>query len=324
MKKKLMLMGIAALAYSGFICVADSVFVEDFEKGKGACSSGKIVLAEDRKSNVLEHNGGAMWIWCKDLKRGVKYKLSFWAKSESENTFENNPLTKKAFRDVHRKKKGLILPEWTLQFYDDNKAYKQSRILYSYYKIVYSNKWKKYEDVFFLAPGSTVARIIFRNGSKAKLLIDDVSVEEIKESALNINPEFKYGKYNHTGYGMAGYGSSVKMIKRPDSDKCNLLIPTWIGTDPMPIKAGKNYVVHAKLAPDATKGTRFNITFFDKNFKSIKQSSMSIPLAKREGKANFIAPENAEWFKMLLYGKKGNKVKFEFIKVTEEPLETDK
>lgn len=322
MKIILMFMWLAVLIYSGVNCVADQILVENFEKDKGACSSGKIVFAEDRKSNVLEHNSGAIWIWCKDLKPGVKYKLSFLAKSESENTFENNPLTKEAFYDVNRRNKGLVLPEWNISFYDDNNTYKQSQILYSYYKIVYSNEWKKYEDVFFLAPGSTIAKIIFHNASKAKLYIDDITVEEIKESALNINPEFKYGKYNHTGYGMAGYGSSVKMAKRPDSDQCDLLIPTWIGTDPMPVEAGKNYVVYAKLASDATSGTRFSISFFDTNFKTIKSGSMVIPLEKREGKANFIAPENAAWFKMLLYGKAG--VKFESIKVTEEPLKADK
>lgn len=303
-------------------CMGESVFTESFEQGTGDFSAGKVVASDERKGNALLHKGGAIWIWCENLKPGVKYKLSFWAKSDSENVIEESPLIKKAFYDHDRKNKGLVLPEWSISYYDEQKKFKQSPILYSYYKVIYSNKWKKYEDVFFPAPGSSGAKIVFFNNSQANLYLDDVSLETIEESALNINPEFKYGEYNHCGYGMSGWDSSVEIVKRSDSDKYDLMVPTWINTDPMPVTGGENYVVHVKLAPDTSCGARVNVSFLDDNLKDIKCRTLPVPLAEGEGKANFIAPENAKWLKMLIYGKKG--LKFESIKVTEVPLKAEK
>lgn len=257
------------------------------------------------------------------LRNNVKYKLTFRARIIGDMTIESNPQLEEAFYDTNRHQKGLILPRWEKSFSGSDGKYRNSHILYSYYNTIVSGEWTMYTDVFYAAPDSGKVTLSFNNPSQEDTVcIDDVKLEEFTESALNINPEFKLGKYCHAGYGMAGYGSAVRMTES-EKEKGNycMNVQTWISSDPMPVEPGKNYVIEAKLAPNPTKGNRVNITFFDADMKDIKNSGGSLLAKKADGggKTNFIAPPNAAYMRMLIYD-----AMYQSIKVTQEDIIPEK
>lgn len=255
----------------------------------------------------------------------TKYILTFRARSVGPDCMEENPQLNSAFYDVNRGNKGMKLPGWGLAFSSETKKYCNPHILFPYHKAVLSNQFRTYTDVFYPAPGATQVKVRFENPSQDnRLYVDDVKLEPFTEDGLNINPDFKLGKYDHSGFGQAGYGINIRMVERPDKNGFYLNVASWASSDPVPVEAGKNYVIDAKLAPNPLQGARIQVIFFDRDMKQIKNGGGTLLVKKAEGsgKANFIAPDNAAYLRMLVYG--GKDVAFEHIRVVQEDMKMDK
>ncbi len=278
---------------------------------------------EGERLLVLEPNSSAIFK-AVELDPGTKYRLSFRARSSGPDSLEKNPQLEEAFYDANRSSKGMKLPMWSLNFSSAERTYCNTYILFPYHKVILSENFRICSDVFYPAPGSTRMKIRFENPSPENtLFIDDLKVEVFTESALNINPEFKLGKFNHSGFGQAGYGIDIRMTERPDGKGFFLNVNSWASCDPVPVKGGKNYVFEARLAPNPPRGARIQITFFDKEMKEIRNAGGSVPVKKAEGsgKGNFIAPDNAAFARMLIYG--GKDCAFEYIRMTQQDMEMD-
>ena len=326
-----MMIGCLAIAVSP-LC-AETILNENFDGAdklapsmEGMSRGAALVKApEGEKGRLLELGPQSSAIFkAVKVDRKTKYRLTFRARSAGPDCLEENPQLENAFYDVNRSSKGLKLPGWGLTFSSETAKYCNPHILFPYHKVILSSQFRVCSDVFYPAPGATQMKIRFENPSpENKVFIDDLKLETFTEDALNINPEFKLGKYDHSGFGQAGYGINIRMTERPDRKGYSLKVASWASGDPVPVEGGKNYVIDAKLAPNPLQGARIQVVFFDKEMKQLKNCGGTVLVKKADGsgKGNFIAPDNAAYLRTLVFG--GKDVAFESIRVTQEVIKMD-
>ncbi len=233
----------------------------------------------------------------------VKYKFSFMGKVEGPDTFENNPLMEHIYFDAARGSKGKPLPGWELLFTDEN----GKKITYGspLSSVMAHNGWTRYEEIFYAPLNSKELQIVFHNfmNMKNKLFIDDMKLETIDEGALNINPDFRYGIYNYSGYSPrnARIVELEKGVFAMDASPDNSFSSTHI-----PVRPGKEYQLTAHLK-SLDKRVRITVGLIDINGKSLSPLKTNIelyPPNREETKTMvFVAPENIAY--VTLHGRNG-------------------
>lgn len=235
----------------------------------------------------------------------ARYRLTFRARVAGGLTRETGAEAEEAFYDVRRVQRGVLWPRWERRFFaSDGTRAKDWGILYPYWNSVWSAKNQDFVDVFYAPPGAATLQVVYANpGADTTLWATEPSlVREDGGPALNVNSDFALGRYCHAGYAMAGYGSSVQMLPKPEGGGFFLRVATWCNMDPVPVVAGTRYRVALALRPDTFSGARSTVTFEGDDGKPIKNSGGSV-LAKKAahgGEETFRAPPGATRMKMLI------------------------
>ena len=233
----------------------------------------------------------------------TRYRLTFRAKAEGGLTLENAPEVREGFYDVQRVARGLVLPRWELRFRTaSGQPVKGWGILYPYWNSVLSSEGRPYVDVFYAPPGAERLEVVYQNPDVRTTLratAPELTVEA--GDTVNVNPDFALGRYCHAGYGMAGFGSSVRMLPK-DGGGFFLRVATWCNMDPVPVTAGRRYRVAIRLLPDTFAGARSTVSFEGADGKPIKNSGGSVLAKKADlgGEETFRAPPGATRMKMLI------------------------
>lgn len=259
------------------------------------------------------------------VQQGVKYRLTFNARSAGPDSLEENPQLAEAFYDANRSVKGLVLPKWNLTFFNSEGKRCDRSILFPYFHVILSSAEQVCSEVFYPPLNAAFVQLSLQNLSPDNIAyIDDVRIAPFTESAVNINPDFKLGKYDHSGYSQAGYGIDICMEKHPSGNGQCLAVNTWCSIDPFPVTGGKNYVLDARLVPDPKQGARIVVAFSDRNGKAIPNCGGTLLVKKTEGggKTNFIAPPDAASVRYLIHG--GRNVKFEYIRFYPQDIAIEK
>ncbi len=163
---------------------------------------------------------------------GKIYCLSFMGKVSGEDTLDNNPGLKVLRRKLKKERK---LPKWELCFYrKDKKGKRVSRGFPQFFTCILSENWTQYREEFHVPPGAGAARLVFTNGNPDNtLFIDDLELDQVFQPELNINPEFKLGEDNFSGY---NYSKNCKIIDAGDGKFVLDAMKGWSMGDPIPAR----------------------------------------------------------------------------------------
>ncbi len=243
----------------------------------------------------------------------VKYRLSFRAKVDGPDTFENNPQLEYLFYEYGKKSQGKPLPGWKIIFYGKNKKY-ISRGFPMFWNVFLHKGWTSYAEVFFPPAGAVAMGIIFSNNANPdnRVLIDDLKLESAEEGTLNVNPEFKYGEYNFSG---CNYVKNAKII---EYDKGKFALDTrkgWCIMDPFPVTPGKEYELSAAIQSSETPG-RLSVWCCDGDLKKVsqlKQVLSVIPPNEETKTIRFVVPEGVSYLRLVT----GNGGVFKSIRVNQ-------
>ncbi len=305
-----------------FVLTAEEISVpwgDGFEKGdvkdyfqrklvhaalvKGAGVNGSRALVIDPEKAGPEKTMVRAFMKRIPVKHFVKYKFSFMGKIEGPDTFENNPLMEYIYFDAARGSKGKPLPGWELLFTDENdKKITRGAPLSA---VMAHGSWTRYEEIFYAPPRSRELQIIFHNfmNMQNKMFIDDMKLEIIDEGALNINPDFRYGLYNYSGY--SPRNSRIVELEKGkfamDASPENSFSTTTI-----PVRPNQEYQLTAHLR-SVDKRIRVTVGLSDINGKSLSPLKTNIelyPPNREETKSmSFITPENAAY--VSIHGRNG-------------------
>lgn len=234
----------------------------------------------------------------------ARYRLTFRAKAVGGPTLESDPEVWGGFYDVQRVSRGLLLPRWELRFRTaSGQPVKGWGILYPYWNSVLSGAWRPYVDVFYAPPGAERLEVVYLSpDARTTLRATAPALAAEAGDTVNVNPDFSLGRYCHAGYGMAGFGSSVQMLPKPDGGGFFLRVATWCNMDPVPVTAGRRYRVAIRLRPDTFAGARSTVSFEGDDGKPIKNSGGGVLAKKADlgGEETFRAPPGATRMKMLI------------------------
>jgi hypothetical protein len=170
-----------------------------------------------------------------------KYRLSFSAYSEGPDTLDKNPLVNVLFFDAARAAKGKPLPGWELLF--SNSKGKRVKRSFVFFENIIHGKWHVYTESFYPPEGSKYLNILFTNKNKlCKVYIDNIKLKVVtdEDGTLNLNPEFKYGLYDYSGY----YMYNTKITQQDDGKfAVDVSEGSYVMTTPVPVKTGKSYSI---------------------------------------------------------------------------------
>ncbi len=225
------------------------------------------------------------------VKDAVKYRFSFRAKIEGPDTIEDNPQLEYLFYEYDKAARGKTLPGWRLVFYGEDKK-EISRGFPLFWNTVFHREWTLYEEVFYPPAGAVSLAVVFSNGGNPDnaVMIDELELETADEGALNINPEFKYGKYNFSG---CNWGKNAKII---EYEKGKFALDNkngWCVMDPVPVTPGAEYEVSATIhSPE--KAGRVYVWCCDGKLKKLSELKqvLRVDPPKEETKTiRFVVPE---------------------------------
>lgn len=254
---------------------------------------------------------------------GARYRMTFRARVEGGPTLENCAEAAEAFYDVQRVVRGLVWPRWEFRFRRaDGEGSRGWGILYPYWNSVASSAWRDYVDVFYAPLDAATMQVVYSSDStNATLYATEPVIVKDTGKVLNVNSDFSLGPLCHAGFAMAGYGSSVRMLPKPEGGGWFMRVASWCSMDPIPVVGGRRYKVSVRLRKDTFTGARDTVVFSAADGKPIKNAGGDV-VAKRStqgGEETFRAPKDAVKMEMQV-----NSADYEWIRVTEAPEENDK
>lgn len=199
-----------------------------------------------------------------------KYKLSFSAKCEGPDTFEQNTLLEQIFYDFSRANKGKPLPGWQLKFFDGN-GKPVNRLRPVFFEAITHNKWTPYCEVFYPPLGAEKVAVIFTSNRNHEntIYVDDLKLEIADEGPfVNINPNLRYGPYNFSGYCLT---RNARFVESPEGSGQYVLDGAdngLIQLDHIPLKNGQEYKVTAEMTA-GLKTSRLTLSIMDKDNKQV-------------------------------------------------------
>lgn len=250
----------------------------------------------------------------------ARYRLAFRARIDGGPTLENCAEAAEAFYDVQRVARGLAWPRWELRFRtaDDRRA-KDWGILFPYWNSVASSEWRDYVDVFYAPADAATLQVVFlAPATNATLFATEPTLVKEPGEVLNVNGDFSLGRHCHAGFAMAGYGSSVRMLPRPEGGGFFLRVASWCNMDPVPVVGGRRYKVSIKLRKDTFSGSNNGVSFQSADGKDVKNAGGRVLAKKADlgGEETFRAPKDAVQMRMMV-----GSADYEWIRVTEVPEE---
>lgn len=252
---------------------------------------------------------------------GAQYSLKFNARIVGETSLEKNAQMGVAFHDADRVRKGLLLPEWQVEFKSPEGKIVRYGVLSSPWRVVLSGKWLTYRDGFNVPWGATLVQIVFRNRSKHDTLeAESPTVVESASPWVNVNPDFAFGEWSLSGYGRGGINMRLKTIRRPDGRGFYLEILRGVGLETIPVKGGHDYEIHAKVTEDGKLNGMFKVAFLDADGKCIAKAggTMLVKAGSAGGTVdNFIAPSNALYMQVNVPSKNFPR-RYEYIHIADK------
>lgn len=140
-----------------------------------------------------------------DVEKGVRYQISFEAKSE-------------------------LATEWELQIVDEKERKLLDGNFREFYQVISPGDWRKYRQIFYVPKDGK--KLYFSVKGNAKLR--NVKLEKVSDEMLNPNPDFAYGVNDFTFYGKS---KKIEIVDNKKGQRVIKLNPRGsIVTDPIPIK----------------------------------------------------------------------------------------
>lgn len=232
------------------------------------------------------------------VKDSVKYRFSFRAKVDGPDTVEDNPQLEYLFYEYNKAAKGKSLPGWRIVFYGKDQK-EVSRGFPMFWNVVFRKEWTLCEEVFYPPAGAVAMGVAFSNNANPDdvMLLDDLRLETVDEGALNINPEFKYGKYNFSG---CNYVKDAKIVEY-EKGKFALDNKTgWCIMDPFPVTPGAEYELTATIQSPEQTG-RLYVWCCDEKLKKLSQLKqvLSVSPPKEETKTiRFVVPDGVSYIRL--------------------------
>lgn len=243
-----------------------------------------------------------------------RYRLRMRAKVEGPMTVEGNPEFREAFHDVSNPARGGMLPGWDKIFSGPKVPRGDLGIYFPYWYAFVSIRDREYVDEFYVPAGCDTLKVRYGLGRATRVEASEPVLEKVTADTVNINPRFACDEFCHAGYSMAGFGSAVRMIPKPEGGGCFLRIPTWVNPESVPVKPGVRYRVRFVLRPDTFSGANNSVSFSDADKKAIPHSGGRVLVKKalKHGEETFLAPPGAVRMGMLI-----GAADYESIEVTE-------
>lgn len=144
-----------------------------------------------------------------EIAANTKYTLSFRGCFTGGESIEENPRL-----DIAVMPRGnlQILPYHEIEFLDaERKKLQQSGIASG----MPFRQWQDYIDIFHTPPNAAFIRLAVRSAPGVTFSMDSVKLEKTPdEGAINVNPDFKCGLHNYSGW--SSLATAAKMILTKD------------------------------------------------------------------------------------------------------------
>lgn len=306
---KLLVILLLFLAY-GLNGADEIVFHENLDNGcPGDFAVSKkgesTVFNADGKKALRLANGGTLLTKKIPVEGNCAYRLSFYGMVDGPGNFEDSPQLEYLFMHGEKKKLGRDMAGWKIIFYDsEGKNIVSGFPNPGFWRHVFSKGMEFYQDEFYIPAKAAHIAFEFRSGCPDDaLVISRLKLEKMDISkTLNVNPAFKLGEHNYSGY---NYMSKGQMTKGDDGI-CRLdLSKGWVIGDPISVKPGDNLKISLSAKGVREMGSVLTFNYYDGADKKLseKHGQLRIPSGKqKELSYEFIVPENAATLRIILGG----------------------
>ena len=221
------------------------------------------------------------------VKPGRKYTLSLKAAFQGDvESFEDNP----RFEIFTRLgQTSPPLPSRRIEFLDAAGKPAGQPLLYA---MPFRDR-RTYEDVFHSPAEAAAVRIGLASGRRVRLVLYCLSVSETpEEGALNVNPAFRLGLYNYSGWQNIAAGG--RLIRRGG----RTLLDTKYGStgQKIPLTKPGTYALSAKATGNGYNSVVI-VRVYDRRGRKLMQAS-----TRRYGpRTYFVLPRHAAYASLLVY-----------------------
>ena len=191
----------------------------------------------------------------------AKYTLEFRGCFTGGESIEENPRL-----DVALMPRGslAILPSHGIEFLDAEKKKIVVRHPHPIYSGLPFRQWHDYTDVFYTPANAAFLILNVQSANGITFSMDNIKLEKTPdEGSLTVNPDFKYGFYNYSGWSQLAAGARMVLTKegRPALSVQYGSIGSWF-----PISEPGTYQPSVKCTPNGYAAT-VELSLFDKDGK---------------------------------------------------------
>ena len=287
--KTSVILGIVLSAYG---TLAAAPLAIDFSSGKPADyftqdTAGRVRVSSPGRKRTMVVADSIVRLRDVSVKAGTKYTLKLEAAFEGDvESIEENP----RFEIFARLgQTGARMPSRRVQFLDAAGKPTGRALAYA----MPSKCGRTYEDVFYTPTGAAIARISLASGKGVRLALSTLSVAETDdEGALNVNPAFRLGPSNYSGWRHIAAGG--RLIQR---DGKTILDTKYGSTGQMiPLARPGTYALSA-IATGNGYNSVVSVRVHDRQGKTLMKTS-----TRRYGpRCYFVLPKNAAYASLLVY-----------------------
>ena len=264
----------------------------DFSSGKPADyfterTAGRVEVSSVKHVQVMAVSNSTARLRDVTVKPGIKYTLTLKAAFEGDvESIEENP----RFEIFARLgKTSPRLPSRRIEFLDAEGKSTGRPLVYA---MPFRNQ-RTYEDVFYTPTDATAVRISLASGKEVRLVLSAVSVSQTAdEGALNVNPAFRLGPCNYSGWKNISAGG--RLIRREGKT----VLDTKYGStgQRIPLSKPGTYGLSAKAT-----GNGYNSVVIVRVYDREGKQLMRVSTRRYGPRTHFVLPKNAAYGSLLVY-----------------------
>jgi hypothetical protein len=224
---------------------------------------------------------------------GTKYQFSFRAKQQGAETLEENPRLSELIFNSRS-----FLPWCRLKFYDaDRQPLNADSPSWS----IPFGQWHEVKWVFYPPRHAAYMEFEIQTGSvkgTTVSLADPRLDPAPDEQAINVNPSFRYGPYNYSGWRAF---NDIGRLHKLDDGATVLETGFSAYSETFPLNEPGTYRWQMKATSYAQRGGPAFLVFLDADGKEIGRIGDRISKPKKELISHFVLPKGVERGYFLIY-----------------------
>ena len=222
------------------------------------------------------------------IEGGKRYELAMHARVDGRFVVEHNARAHKLALDSFRHR---LASAYLLIFVDDNNE-EISRFGYESRGFFITEQWHRYVMAFHTPAEATAVKVRFTPSGHTTHLRDASLADITDQQTINLNPDFRYGELNYSGWNPRRDG---RLYQRPDD--VVVLRPGYGGTSPIfPLNDSVAYEIRAR-----GEGGRINMTYFDEEGNRLHSRFLIRP-GDGEEPVEFTPPQGVRFGRLIMYG----------------------